>query len=151
MSPELLALINEHVARLHRLVADHRDLVAELASREPSLIEREALGTALHSFYTGIEFILRAIAEGLGGRVEKTGAWHAALLESMRTASAPSPGASLLSNPTADRLRDYLLFRHRFRNIYGSELDWMLMKPLVLGLEATLDAFESDLNQFLNT
>lgn len=149
MSPELLALVNEHRIRLRRLVADHRDLLAELVVREPSLIEREALGTALHSFYTGIEFIMRGIAEGLGDRVEKSGAWHAALLDSMRRPSVQRP--ALLGAVTTDRLRAYMLFRHRFRNIYGSELDWLLMKPLALGLETTLGAFEADLDRFLNT
>ena len=148
MSPELLALINEHRNRLRRLVADHRDLLSELAQREPTLIEREAMGTALHSFYTGIEFIMRGISEGHGIRVDKSGAWHAALLESMLSTAAQGP--RLLDAATAARLRDYMLFRHRFRNIYGSELDWMLMKPLAFGLEEMLNAFETDLDRFLN-
>ncbi len=148
MSPELLALINEHRTRLRRLVSDHRDLLSELALREPTLIEREAMGTALHSFYTGIEFIMRGIGEGRGDRFDKTGTWHAALLESMLTATLQYD--PLLEPATGMRLRTYMLFRHRFRNIYGSELDWALMKPLALGLEEMLNAFELDLDQYLS-
>jgi hypothetical protein len=116
-------------------------------AREPSLIEREAAATALHSFYTGVEFILRSIADGFDGGVVKSGAWHVALLESMRSPSTHRP--AVLTPVNAERLREYMVFRHRFRNMYSFDLDWALMKPLVAGMEAALNCFEADLDAFL--
>lgn len=147
MSPELRALIDEHRARLRRLLAEHSDLFTELGSKEPTLIEREAAATSLHSFYTGVEFIMRSIAEAFDGGLVKTSAWHVALLEAMRKPTARR--AALLSPAVADRLREYMLFRHRFRNLYSFELEWTLMKPLVLGLDAMLVDFEAELGGFL--
>ena len=148
MSPEFRSLIEEHLRRLRRLVADHSDLISELTSREPSLIEREALGTVLHSFYTGIEFILRAVSEHTGEPITKTGSWHTELLESMSIETGKR--ARVIGPQTTLQLRSYLLFRHRFRNIYGSELDWTLMRPLVLRLQETLNMFDADVAQFMN-
>lgn len=147
MSPELRRLLGEHAARLRRLLAEHQADFARLEMSEPTLLEREGAATALHSFYTGVEFIMRSVAERFDGGVDKAGDWHSTLLDSMRRAAPGRP--PLLSDATADRLRAYLVFRHRFRNIYGFELDWALMKPLVLGLEETLAAFEADLARFL--
>lgn len=55
----------------------------------------------------------------------------------------------LLSEELAGTLSGYLAFRHRFRNLYGFELDWTRMQPLVEDIEQTLNAFESALESFL--
>ncbi len=59
---------------------------------------------------------------------------------------------ALPSEPiAAQRLYDYLTYRHRFRNLYSDALDWDLMRPLVMDMERTLAAFESDLDRFLTS
>lgn len=57
--------------------------------------------------------------------------------------------AAVLRPATADLLRDFLQFRHRFRNLYGFELSWPLMKPLVSDLRGALEQFDADLGYFL--
>jgi hypothetical protein len=149
VSPELAALIAEHRARLDRLVRDHEAFFAGLQSEPPGLIEREAAGAMLHSFYMGIEFILRAIAEGFDGGVRKSDAWHTELLESMMR---PGPRRqAVLSPETGQSLKPYLAFRHRFRNIYGNVLDWALMQPLVLQVARVFERFQGDLTRFLDS
>jgi hypothetical protein len=147
VSPELRALIEDHRARLRRLLHDHHDFFIDLSRGDPSLVEREAAATVLHSFYTGVETILRSIADGLDGGVAKTDTWHATLLEAMARPTPARPAA--LSASTADRLREFMVFRHRFRNMYGFELNWTLMQPLVAALQSTLQAFEDDLDKFM--
>lgn len=147
MSRELRELIAGHRARLVRLVKEHRQFFAMLEHEQPGLIEREAAATAIHSFYTGIEFILRSIAERFDGSIPKTGAWHAELLDSMRYRTELR--GEVLTEASAERLKGYLVFRHRFRNIYGFELDWAMMQPLAQDMEETLTAVEADLDRFL--
>lgn len=147
MSPDLRALIDEHRQKLRRVLDEHRSIFEKLESGEYGLAERESAAMALHSFYTGVEFIMRALERAFGADTLKGGGWHAALLNSMskRTPNRPA----LLSPATAAELGKYLDFRHRFRNIYGLELDWALMRPLVMGLEAVHRAFDADLAAFL--
>lgn len=147
MSPELRDQIEDHRNRLRRLLEAHRDLLARLETDQPTLIEREALGAVLHSFYMGIESIMRSIAKAFDGGVQKTEDWHRALISSMTAATPGRP--ALLSTSTAARIRAYLDFRHRFRNLYTDVLDWELMRPLVMGMRGALTEFESDLDRFL--
>jgi hypothetical protein len=131
VSPELRDLIAEHRRKLRRVLDDHRAIFAKLEVGNSGLAERESAATALHSFYTGIEFIMRAVATAYDGPPAKAGDWHATLLVSMAALGPRRP--ALLSPAAADALGRYLDFRHRFRNIYGVELSWNLMRPLVLG------------------
>lgn len=150
MSPELRALIDDRRGRLHRHVDDHAAFIAglERSGESPGLVEREAAAAMLHSFYTGVEFILRTIADGIDGAPPRSGAsWHADLLGSMTRAGPGRTG--VLSDATAAALRPYLKFRHRFRNLYGGELDWTMMGPLVNGMPGAFQAFDSDLASFL--
>jgi hypothetical protein len=147
VSPELRDQIEDHRNRLRRLLEAHRDLFTRLAADQPTLIEREALGAVLHSFYMGIESIMRSIAKAFDGGMQKTEDWHRALISSMTAATPGRP--ALLSATTAARLRAYLDFRHRFRNLYTDVLDWELMRPLVMGVQSSLADFESDLDRFL--
>ena len=146
-SPELRALVEEHRRRLRRLISDHAEFLTRLETEAPTLVDREAAAVERHSFYTGVEFILRAIADAFDGAPSKSGDWHAELL---RSATGPSPTRPrVLAAQTAESLRDFLVFRHRFRNLYGFELDWMLMSPLLRRMPATLRQFEGDLDVFL--
>ncbi|HZW09812.1 MAG TPA: hypothetical protein VFF69_07905 [Phycisphaerales bacterium] len=50
MSRDLRRLVEGQLEQLSRLVADHRDGIEAVLGSSPGLWEREALGTALHSF-----------------------------------------------------------------------------------------------------
>jgi hypothetical protein len=147
VSPELRRLLEEHLSKLHRLIDDHGPVLSQLAAREPTLIEREAIATMLHSFYTGVEFILRGIAVEFDGDVPKSADWHSALLEQMTASTFSRP--AVLSNATSLELREFLEVRHRIRNIYGFEVDWSRMKPLTQRAPSALDKFESELRRFI--
>jgi hypothetical protein len=117
VSPELTALIQHHRDSLRRLVREHEPALARWNEQDPGLLEKEAAAALLHSFYTGVEFILRGILEEHGERPDKRGEWHVAMLR-----RAQEPGAArnpIIAPATGVRLREYLTFRHRFRNIYS--------------------------------
>jgi hypothetical protein len=49
----------------------------------------------------------------------------------------------------ASKLQQYLAFRHRFRNLYGFELEWERMEELVRALPETLQELSAAINSFL--
>ncbi len=65
---------------LRRLLEIHGPLLDQCAKTPPSPIEISALAAMLHSFYNGIENILKRIAAEIDGRVPGAEFWHRELL-----------------------------------------------------------------------
>ena len=101
----------------------------------------------LHAFYTGIENIFKRIEVELGEELPPGDAWHRQLLRAMTL-----PGRNrrpVISPALEEALRDYLAFRHVFRQAYTFQLKWARMSRLVLGCEETLERLERELDAFL--
>ena len=134
---------------LHRLLEIHRPLVLQCATRPPSAIELSALAAMLHAFYNGIENLLKRIAAEVDGRVPGGEFWHRELLEEMTKPNGARPAA--ISEALSKRLREYLEFRHVFRQAYAFQLRWEKMSHLVLECEDTLRLLEAELDIFLQS
>ena len=143
MSDKLHKQIAVELQQLNRLLEVHQPLLAKCANEAPNEIETSALAAMLHSFYTGIENIFKRIVLELGDTLPSGNAWHRELLDAISTASAPD--ATVISTALRDRLREYLRFRHVFRQAYSFELRWEKMIWLVLGCEETLRLVEAEL------
>jgi len=98
----------------------------------------------LHSFYTGVENILKRVSVELDGQPVRGEAWHRDLLRGM-TRDGPGRPA-WLSASLHESLLEYLRFRHVFRNAYSFDLQWEKMAPLVQNAEATLTQLEQELD-----
>ena len=64
------------------------------------------------------------------------------------------PGESrpaVITEEMYHRLKEYLDFRHVFRQAYSFELQWDKMKPLVLNCERVLLDLETELKVFLQS
>jgi len=46
-------------------------------------------------------------------------------------------------------LEKYMSFRHFIRHSYSSELDWMIMGPLVIGIENIWQIIKADFETFI--
>ncbi len=133
--------------QLRRLLDIHRRLLDKCAAGPPDDIELSALASMLHSFYNGVENIFKRVAAELDGGPPTGEFWHRQLLDSMKL-----PGRSrstVVSDELAERLDDYLQFRHLFRHAYTFDLRWESMKTLTLGCEETLAWLERELDRFL--
>lgn len=99
---------------LRRLSEEYGPL---LADHDPtSAASRLALGAVLHSFYSGVESIMKRIARDAG-----------CLPRGESLAGRPA----VFDDPLYARLKPYLGFRHVFRTHYGFFIEWELMAPLV--------------------
>lgn len=133
--------------QLRQLLDSYSPLLAKVAAADPDHTSTAALGSMLHSFYTGVENIFKRIAiEGEGG-VPSGESWHSELLKNMAAPSANRP--TVITTSLRDRLADYLAFRHVFRSAYSFLLRWDRMAPLVFDCEATLRSLETELGAFL--
>ena len=60
----------------------------------------------------------------------------------------PEVRPAVISSDLRQRLSDYLRFRHLFRNIYGRELRWDLLRSLADGLPEVHRAFTIAVQEF---
>lgn len=135
---------------------------ASLAARRVSRTSADALGQWIHltavasgieHTYSGMEQAFKIIASEIDGSVPTTEDWHARLCSLMFT---PVPGRRPAVLPAALRseLDDLRAFRHRVRNLYGSELLAEVVKEkavrapeIVRKVRRALRAFESSITR----
>ncbi len=100
-----------------------KNLEMAMKKKEKSVIELSATATFLHNLYNGIENILKQILKTKKINIPKSAVWHKNLLEL-------SVKHKIISEVLADKLREYLAFRHFFIHGYG----FMLNKAPLLEL-----------------
>ena len=91
--------------------------------------------------------MFKRTAVGLDGGVPGGAAWHIELLASMTKQTPTRP--AVISQALADRLKEYMDFRHFFRHAYSLVLRWEKMAPLVADCEPTFRQFKAELEEFL--
>lgn len=149
---DLLALQAELEADFNELAAVVREIrrTAEPLPAEPSLKDKAALGAFVHSFYNGVENLLKRLAQQVDQSLPSGEGWHRALLQRMTT-EIPSVRPPVLQRQTAEILEPYLGFRHFFRHAYTFEIEWQKLKPLVDGVEEAFKKLRRDLDDFFTT
>ena len=145
--PLLRAEVEADFSDLERVVSEIRNLKEEIGSSEPGYRDKAALGALLHSFYNGIENVLKRIAEEVDQSVPVGEGWHRALLRRM-TREVEEIRPPVLDPETARLLMPYLWFRHFFMHSYTFEIDWAKLKPLVDGLDEAFQRFQVDIRNF---
>lgn len=149
MSDKLHKQIAVELQQLNRLLEVHQPLLDKCANEAPSEIEISALAAMLHSFYTGIENIFKRIVLESGEALPAGEAWHRDLLDLITRPGAAR--AAVISTPLRDKLREYLRFRHVFRQAYSFDLRWDKMGTLVLACVETLRLLEAELGNWRKT
>ncbi len=129
------------------------NIVTEAQSRtreaEPTAYDLMAIGSVLHSLYQGMENILKRIVREIDVNNPITNAnWHRELVE-ITAQEIPGVRPKVLEPETKEAAFRYLAFRHTFRNLYGFELDWGRMKPLLAGAPAMIGQFSTDVERFI--
>jgi hypothetical protein len=95
------------------------------ASQLPALSILELAGVAalLHSFYNGIENILKQVLVSQGGELPQGDSWHRDLVNLAME-------KSIVSRKTKEELFAYLAFRHYFSHAYALDLYPHRLQPL---------------------
>lgn len=120
----------------------------EQADEESKIFYKRAAGSILHDFYTGIEKIFREIGIRMDKSLPKGENWHIELLKSMATPQKKRN--TVISQELMEKLKEYLGFRHLFRNIYGMELEWDKLKILLTKIRQDVwKRFKVEINLFV--
>jgi len=80
----LRAEIESNFSGLERIVSETEEAVREIGGSNPRYRDKAALGALLHSFYNGIENILKRVAEEVDQSVPMGEEWHRTLLRRMQ-------------------------------------------------------------------
>jgi hypothetical protein len=132
---------------LEELAIIREQLTPLVSLHDAGVIERAAACAMLHSFYTGIEKILKLIAREWDGQMPASDAWHKELLNQMSIATAKRP--AVLSTALVEVLSEFLAFRHLFRGASIVLMRWEKLAPLMAKVEETYDQTEAEIRAFL--
>jgi hypothetical protein len=149
VSADLVIKLEFELGQLRQLLAESQELLDSAVVETPTATNRWAIGAILHAFYNGVENCLKRIVAEYDGSALKDSHWHIDLLTRM---SQPTPSRNaVISEKLFPVLKDYLAFRHIFRNIYTHELRWDSMAQLVAGLKSTFQLVETEIGQFIHS
>jgi hypothetical protein len=137
--------IKEELANIDALVVE---LKRHHNAKPENSFYLRAVASILHDFYCGAERIFVRIAEELNGGIPEGENWHIQLLKDMGL-EIEKVRPPVISQSVSKQLREYLEFRHRFRNIYGFELEWEKMKGLRERLPVVAEEFKKEMKRFL--
>jgi len=140
--------IEYEVEKIERLLQDYEPLLKKVKEQEPDFIELGSLAMLLHSFYNGLENIFNRIARKIDKNVPYGEEWHKELLESMTRTTGKRENV-VLNDSTCEELKEYLGFRHFSRHAYAFDLDWNLMKDLVIKLDEVKMKVISEIKIFI--
>lgn len=145
----LAAEIRQELASLSRTGHEIEATWARRVSAAPgdrrTYVESTAL--KLHNFYTACERIFEKVATDVDGGMRQAHDWHLRLLRAM-SVDVPEVRPRALSADLAERLADYLRFRHLVRNLYGFELEEAKMHPLVQEIGTVRCDIEREIGDF---
>jgi hypothetical protein len=134
------------IDNLRRLLSTHSALLDRCRASTPSSDELLAVAAILHSFYTGIERILKRLVTVAYGEHFSGGTWHIDLLN--LAASPTLSRSAIISGALHEVLGDYLAFRHVFRHAYSFDLSWAKMEGMVSACTDVLHRFASELETY---
>lgn len=145
---EIVIDIENEIDRLDQLEERTRSVQVEiLANPQLADLLAESLALKLHNFYTGCERIFQIIASELNGGLPSGYDWHRRLLNRMANPQDYRP--AVLREETAQKLNEYLGFRHVVRNIYGFELDKQRLEILAGNYYEVWEQTREDIQTFL--
>ena len=101
-------------------------------------LELSGVGGILHSFYNGIENILKQTFLAQKKSIPNDHHWHQKII-------LQAAQHRFISKETLETLMPYLTFRHLYRNAYVLELRADRMQILVDEIENTFSRFKNDI------
>jgi hypothetical protein len=149
LAEKVASQITFEIEQLDQLLVAYADLWERAQQGTPDLVEVTAMASVLHSFYNGLENIFLSITKGLDQEVPAGAQWHRDLLVQMTHETVNR--SSVISAELAQKLADYLGFRHFYRHSYSFFLEWGELEKLVTPLPEVWDQAKKELSEFLDS
>ena len=149
MNEKLKIKVLFEISQIAKLLDSHKPLLDLCRIRTPDLIEISAAAMFLHSFYNGIENILRLIVKVYDDKLPNDNKWHIELLG--RAFVSNQNRKNVFRKEILEKMEEYLKFRHFVRHSYGFQLEWERMEDLIIDINDIWKIIEEDIDNFIKS
>jgi hypothetical protein len=122
LAEKVVSQVIFEIGQIDQLLIAYAELWERTQQGTPDLVEMTAMASVPHSFYNGLENIFLSIAKELDQEVPLGAQWHRDLL--VQIARKTANRNNVISAELAQKLADYLGFRHFYRHSYSFFLEW---------------------------
>jgi hypothetical protein len=147
MDIKTILKVEYEISQIDLLLNETAPLLKLVFVRVPDTVETAALGLFLHSFYNGIENILKFVVKEIYGKLPSGNKWHKELLDLCFIKNKDDN--ILFDEKLKDILDDYLSFRHFIRNTYTFKLKWERMEDLIMNINQNWNNIKSEITNYL--
>jgi hypothetical protein len=147
MNHETMIKVEFEIAQIDNLLKETSPLLKLSHNKTPDMVETAALGLFLHSFYNGIENIIKCIIREKYGKLPSGNKWHKELLDLSFIKN--NDQKALFSDTLKVVLDDYLSFRHFIRNTYSFKITWERMEHLILDIDKNWNDIKTEINNYV--
>jgi len=147
MKRETIMKVEFEISQIDTLLDETMPLLKLAHNKTPDMVESAALGLFLHSFYNGIENMMKFIIKEKYGKLPSSGKWHKELLDLCFIKTDDQK--ELFNEKLKDVLDDYLSFRHFIRNTYSFKIKWERMEHLILGIDKNWNDIKAEIINYL--
>jgi len=147
MNHETMIKVEFEIAQIDNLFKETSPLLKLSHNKTPDMVETAALGLFLHSFYNGIENIIKCIIREKYGKLPSGNKWHKELLDLSFIKN--NDQKELFSDTLKVVLDDYLSFRHFIRNTYSFKITWERMEHLILDIDKNWNDIKTEINNYV--
>ena len=146
MKKTTILKIEFEISQIDKLLADTEPLIKLAKNKTPDRIESAALALFLHSFYGGIENLMKLYFKDRFGKLPTKKDWHKELLNSCFD---DFNQRALFNEDLRDTLEDYLKFRHFIRTNYNYKIKWEKMEHLVININDVWELIKKTLISYI--
>jgi len=146
---QLLAdILRDEIEKLRKIQQEVVENQAEFSDHDPkSLRDLRGLASVLADIYQGAENAFQRVVRTTKEGLPSGGEWHRLLLDQMaREVTGVRP--LVITSQTRQALEDFRKFRHLARHLYGFDLNWEEIRPLLQTAEPTIILLAKDLETF---
>jgi uncharacterized protein YutE (UPF0331/DUF86 family) len=138
-----MASLSERIeAELENIEAVLRDMPSPATIAKLSRLEIAGASALLHSFYLGVENILKQMLAAKNVPIPTGDSWHRDLIDATFR-------IGIISSATRDSVKEYLAFRHFFAHAYAFTLDAARLQPLIARVHSVFERFRGDIAPLL--
>jgi hypothetical protein len=147
LNHETILKVEFEVLQIDKLLNETTPLLKLAQNKIPDTVETAALGLFLHSFYNGIENIIKSVIKEEYGKLPSSNKWHKELLDLCFIKT--DGNKALFSDKLKIILDDYLSFRHFIRNTYSYKIKWERMEYLVLNIDINWNDIKTEIINYI--